>query len=72
VLQPSNRWQGPIKSDYGYHLVLLTQREPARLPDFAQIREEVRQDLLRDVVAAYRETAIKDLTRRYTVRREVN
>jgi hypothetical protein len=66
-LQPSDHWQGPIRSTYGYHLVLVRQHEAARLPQLAQIRSEVSDDLLRDVVAAYREKAIKDLITRYKV-----
>ena len=67
-LQPSTQWQGPIQSNFGYHLVLLTQREPAHLPAFEQVKDQVRDDLLRDVVAEYREKAIADLVGQYTVR----
>ncbi len=67
-LAPSSHWQGPIKSSYGYHLVLLTQRAAAYLPKLADIRDEVKDDLLRDTIAAYREAAINDLTRRFRVR----
>jgi hypothetical protein len=66
-LEPSDQWYGPIKSSYGYHLVLLTRRDAARVPEFDQIRPEVRDDFLRDAVASYREKAINDLVRRYTV-----
>lgn len=39
-LEPG-KWQGPIKSGYGLHLVLLTRKEPARLPDFTTVKDEV-------------------------------
>jgi len=67
-LQPSSHWQGPIKSDYGYHLVLVTQRAPASLPKLSEVRDQVKDDLLRDTIAAYREKALDDLTRRFAVR----
>jgi hypothetical protein len=67
-LQPSGRWQGPIRSDYGWHLVLLTERRPAELPRFADVREQVKDDMLRDTLAAYRRKAIADLVARYEVR----
>jgi len=67
-LEPSSHWQGPIKSSYGYHLILLTQRDAAYLPKLADIAGEVKGDLLRDTIAAFRETAINDLTRRFTVK----
>ena len=39
-LEPGN-WQGPIKSGYGLHLVLVTKKEPARLPDFTTVKDDV-------------------------------
>ncbi len=67
-LEPSDHdWRGPIKSQFGYHLVLLTAHTPAHLPKLAEIREAVRDDMLRDRVAAYREQAVEDLTRRMHV-----
>lgn len=70
ALDPSPRWQGPVESSYGYHLILLTQREPSRLPKLAEVERAVRDDLLRDTISAYREKAIKGLTRQFTVRCE--
>jgi hypothetical protein len=34
-------WQGPIESAYGLHLIHVTKSEPARLPDFATVKDEV-------------------------------
>ena len=34
-------WQGPIESAYGLHLVYVTKSEPARLPDFVTVKNEV-------------------------------
>lgn len=34
-------WQGPIESDYGLHLVHVTRKEPARLPDFETVKSDV-------------------------------
>jgi hypothetical protein len=66
-LEPSGRWQGPVKSDYGWHLVLLTERKPAQLPRFADVREQVKDDMLRDALSDYRKKAIADLVGRYKV-----
>jgi hypothetical protein len=38
---PLSQWQGPIASVYGWHLIKLEQRQPERLPDFAEIKPEV-------------------------------
>ena len=68
-LKPSDHtWYGPIKSQFGYHLVLLTRHEPAYLPELPAIRELVKNDLLRDTVAAYRDRAVSDLVSRYKVK----
>ncbi len=69
-LPASPQWQGPVPSSSGYHLVLISQRQPRHLPPLAQIKDEVREDMMRDRVADYREKAIKDLIGRYTVQRE--
>jgi hypothetical protein len=66
-LQPSDHWQGPIKSDYGWHLVLLTERKPAQLPRFADVREQVKDDMLRDTLSGHRRKEITDLVGRYRV-----
>jgi hypothetical protein len=66
-LQPSEHWQGPIRSDYGWHLVLLTGRKAAELPKFADVREQVKDDLLRDTLSANRKKGIADLLGRYKV-----
>ncbi|MGZ3274480.1 MAG: peptidyl-prolyl cis-trans isomerase [Caulobacteraceae bacterium] len=66
-LRPSDHWQGPIRSDYGWHLVLLTQRKPAELAKFADVRQQVKEDMLRDTLANYRKKAIADLVGQFRV-----
>lgn len=34
-------WTGPVRSSYGLHLVRVTEREPAREPGLAEIRDRV-------------------------------
>ena len=38
-------WSGPVASAYGYHLVLVTRRAPARVPDFADVAGRIATDL---------------------------
>ena len=38
-------WSGPVASAYGYHLVLVTSRTPARVPDFAEVAGRIATDL---------------------------
>jgi peptidyl-prolyl cis-trans isomerase C len=70
-LDPSSeRWQGPIESPYGYHLVMLTQHKAAYLPELSQVVEQVKDDLLRDTLAARRDQAVADLVREFDVKLE--
>jgi parvulin-like peptidyl-prolyl isomerase len=39
------RWSGPVASAYGYHLVLVSRRAAARVPDFAEVADRVATDL---------------------------
>src|SRR5262249_40173862 len=61
------RWQGPVESGYGAHLVLVTERTEGRLPALADVRDAVvRQwDMARRREA--REKLYQELLRRYTV-----
>ena len=35
------RWEGPVRSGYGLHLVLVTKRIPGRLPELSEVRAVV-------------------------------
>jgi hypothetical protein len=38
---PVGKWQGPIESSYGVHLVLVSERTEARLPELSDVRDAV-------------------------------
>ena len=61
------RWEGPVRSGYGLHLVLVTKRKPGRLPPLSEVRKEVEREWLfarkKEVQAAIH----KKLLERYTV-----
>ena len=65
-IQPQ-RWQGPVESGYGAHLVFISERTAGRLPALADVREAVRRewDNARRVEA--NEKFYGDLLKRYTV-----
>ncbi|HYJ42346.1 MAG TPA: peptidylprolyl isomerase [Steroidobacteraceae bacterium] len=44
---PVGSWQGPVKSGFGLHLVLLSERSGGTRPQLEQVRAEVERDLLR-------------------------
>ncbi|MCB9903033.1 MAG: peptidyl-prolyl cis-trans isomerase [Planctomycetes bacterium] len=64
------RWTGPIRSGYGMHLVVLGRKLPGRLPELAEVRDEV----LREWQNAARERALRDfydaMAERYEIRVE--
>lgn len=70
ALPPSAHWQGPIRSDYGWHVVLLTDKRPARIAPFDEVRSQVRDDLIAERTATFRDRALKDLVKHYDVRVE--
>ncbi len=49
-------WSDPLASDHGWHLVFVTRKAGARLPELAEIAERVRDDAL----AAKREAAARE------------
>jgi hypothetical protein len=64
---PVGEWAGPIPSGYGQHLVFVSERTEARVPEL----DEVRRRVERDVATARREEAsarfLEELLKRYTV-----
>jgi hypothetical protein len=46
TLEPG--WHGPIRSGYGLHLVLVTEREEGRIPEYERVRERVLTDYQRE------------------------
>lgn len=67
-LKPSSRqWQGPIASEHGEHLVLLTERKAARPLELAEVRPQVEQDYQRWRQQQNQERAIQDIVGQYRV-----
>jgi parvulin-like peptidyl-prolyl isomerase len=66
-LTPSERWQGPIASVYGEHVVLLTQRTEQRYPQLDEVRDQVEADYLRDRAAARLAKNVAAVRKRYRV-----
>jgi hypothetical protein len=42
----TNTWQGPVASGFGYHLVRISEKIDARMPDLASVIEKVRTDFM--------------------------
>jgi len=64
------RWQGPVASGYGVHLVLLEEREEGRMPSFEQIRDELERDWRHARRQEAKDELFEQLSGRYEVRVE--
>jgi hypothetical protein len=67
---PVDRWVGPYRSGFGWHLLRIEGRQPARKQEFAAVRDNVRSDYLLDAQARANAIAFADLASRFTVIRE--
>jgi hypothetical protein len=67
---PVGSWQGPIDSGYGAHLVYVAKNTPSRLPELAEVREQVRRDYFDARRREATEKFYSALLRRYNVRIE--
>ena len=64
----TDRWQGPIASDHGQHLVLITEKTGGHAAELADIVELVRADLRAARLRENREAAIDRIVEAYDVR----
>lgn len=62
-----DRWQGPVASSYGRHLVRIEAVLPAGAIALAEIKDKVRYDLSSDIARRNINEAAKKLRRRYPV-----
>lgn len=64
----SPAWTGPYRSPYGWHLVLLTRRLAAHLPDISTLHQRLVDDFNRDQQEARRRRVIDQIVSRYAVK----
>lgn len=63
-----NRWQGPLLSPYGAHLVMVTARRAGRTPTLAEVHEKVLQDARRARIREKANEAVQHIVDSYEVR----
>lgn len=66
-LEPSATKQGPIKSAYGWHVVLLEQRDASYIPEFLAVSERVATDATVAFRSSASETYYNTLKENYEV-----
>lgn len=65
-----NQWAGPFNSSHGWHLVLLTAKQSARLPAFEEVRERVLIDARAELQRQQKEAVLAEILSEYEVRIE--
>lgn len=64
---PTDEWGGPAPSGFGVHLVRVTERQEAEIPEFATVREQVLRDWQRAEAERFETDAYQRLVDRYDV-----
>ena len=62
---PAGQWQGPVKSGYGYHLVLVHEKVAGSDPVLGMVRGEVERELMSERVSALKEETYAGLRDKY-------
>ncbi len=60
-------WRGPFESRFGTHLVLITDQQPRRMPDFDEIRGRVAADAQAALEREMADAAIDEIVARYRI-----
>ena len=63
----AGRWQGPLQSEHGWHLVLVTAHKAGGVPGPADVRAQVLDDYQREQAESAKRRAEKELLARYRV-----
>lgn len=63
----SGRWHGPIASGYGFHWVMIDERQAAQPRSFEAVREQLREAWQRSQLAKANEQFFAGLLRKYDV-----
>lgn len=61
------KWEGPVQSGYGWHLVWIDSIEPGRVPTFAEVMLNVKARWIEDTYREIKRTALEEMRSRYVV-----
>lgn len=64
---PTGRWHGPVISGYGAHLVWMEDRKDGRIPELAEVREQIAREWADTRRREGNEHFYQDLLKRYAV-----
>lgn len=63
----ADMWQGPLQSNYGWHLVMLVKNTPSYIPEFTEIASTVFADAQREQQQEVKRLAIDGLITKYNI-----
>ena len=66
------RWEGPVRSGFGLHLVFVRKRVGGRLPELSEVRDMVKRDWMFERQKELKDAAYAKIRERYTVVIEKN
>ncbi|MDX2419437.1 MAG: peptidylprolyl isomerase [Xanthomonadales bacterium] len=66
TVSPGN-WEGPLTSGFGGHLVLITEIKPGRIPELAEVKEEVKREWLLARTEELKQDIFRKLLENYEV-----
>ena len=68
TLEPDrSAWHGPVASTHGAHLVMVTQKQPGRMPTLSEVQTRVAQEAQRALIAERARQATQQIVDSYVV-----
>ena len=64
---PPGTWSGPVRSGYGLHVVRILERTAGHIPDLAEVRDKVENDLRYENRKAAEEQGYQEIAGKYRV-----
>ncbi|AWW32207.1 hypothetical protein DN752_19835 [Echinicola strongylocentroti] len=64
---PRNQWAGPVKSGFGHHLVFITNKTNARIPELAEVKDKVIRDYEYTTEMATKDAVYQEMKDNYEV-----
>lgn len=64
----TGEWVGPLRSSHGFHLVLVTQNQPAHVPELDEVLDQVRADAAKEKIELRHNELVDTIKKRYRLR----
>lgn len=61
------KWEGPVRSGYGIHLVRITHLQESRIPEWSEVRSRVATDMQYEAGNAGKEQLFQEIAQQYQV-----